>query len=187
MFPGVSAGASLLFQCFVLRSFLEFGSPWHSLLRFALLNDSLRWTLLCPNFYATHRGLRELDCLIRSQLSIFPQNRLPLRAILGHTTHLNSLFQQSHRSFCATILIFLLGCPTASVCRNSHTCHHTCIRIQTCNSSTREGARSHTTVLRKYFKGFFTRCSAFQSGKTRSSWSEICKAFFCQFESAPWK
>ena len=35
--------ASLLFQGFVLRSFLEFGSRI-SLLRFALLQDSLRWT-----------------------------------------------------------------------------------------------------------------------------------------------
>ena len=85
-FPGVSAGAPFLFSGFGLRSFLEFGSPWISLPRFALLNDSLRSTLLFPNFHATHRGLLELDCVIRSQLSIFPENRLSLRAIMGHTT-----------------------------------------------------------------------------------------------------
>ena len=38
---------------------------------------------------------RELDCVIRSQFSNFPQNRLFLRAILGHTTQLNILFQRS--------------------------------------------------------------------------------------------
>ena len=56
-FQGVSADAPLLVQGFVLRSFLEFGSPWISLLRFALLNESRRWTLLFPNFCVKHRGL----------------------------------------------------------------------------------------------------------------------------------
>ena len=55
--------------------------------------ESLRWTDLFPNFYATHRGLQEVDCVIRSQFSVFPQNRLSLRAIMGHTTQLNSVSQ----------------------------------------------------------------------------------------------
>ena len=55
-------------------------------------------------FYATHRGLRELDCVIRPQFSIFPQNRLSLRAIFGHTTQLNSLLQEGQRSLSATFL-----------------------------------------------------------------------------------
>ena len=91
-FPGVSAGAPLLLWGFVLRSFLEFGSPWMSLLRFALLNDSLRWTLYFPDFFRRmDRGLRKLDCVIRSQF--FSQNGHSLRAIMGHTNQLNSLFQ----------------------------------------------------------------------------------------------
>ena len=42
--------------------------------------------------------------MVRSHLSIFPQNKLFLPATTGHTTQLNSLFQSSHRSFCATFL-----------------------------------------------------------------------------------
>ena len=60
----VSAGESLLFQNFVLRSFIEFGSPRISLLSLALLHDSRRRTLLFPNICMTHRGLGELDCVI---------------------------------------------------------------------------------------------------------------------------
>ena len=102
--PGCSEGAPLLPEGFILRSFLEFGSPRNSLLKFAFLHDSLRWTLVFPNFCVMHRRLRELDCVIRSQLSIFPQSRISRWAFLGHTTQLNSLFQQGHRSFSATFL-----------------------------------------------------------------------------------
>ena len=144
--PGVSAGAPLLFQGFALRSFLEFWSPWISLLRCAILN-SLRWTLLVPNFHATHRGLRELDCVIRSQLSIFPQHRLSPRAIMGHTTQLNSPFQLSHRSFLRHLSLTFYWAAHQPQSVENYTCHHTCIRIQTCDSCTREGAISHTTVL----------------------------------------
>ena len=35
----------------------------------------------------------------------------------------------------------------------TQTCHHTCIRIQICGSCTREGARSHTTVLCTFLQG----------------------------------
>ena len=82
----VSAGASLLFAGFVLRPFFEFWSPRNSLQRFAFLHDSLRWTLSFRNFYVTHRALGEFDGVIRFQISIFPKNRLFLRATLGHTT-----------------------------------------------------------------------------------------------------
>ena len=84
--PCFSAGASFLFQGFVLHSFFEFLSPRNSLLRFKLLHDSLRWTLSFHYFHVTHRALGELDGVIRSQFSNFPQNTLFLRAILGNTT-----------------------------------------------------------------------------------------------------
>ena len=114
------------------------------------------WMIPCdgplfPNFYATHRGLRELDSAIRSQLSIFPQNRVSLRAIMWHTFQLNGLLQWNHWSFCAAIL-WLFWAAQEPQCVENYTCHPTYIRIQTCDSSTREGARSHTTVLCKFRK-----------------------------------
>ena len=61
------------------------------------------------------------------------QNRLSLRAILGHTTQLNSFNKATDPFFAPPFFDFLNGCPTASVCKK-YTCHHTCIRIQTCDS-----------------------------------------------------
>ena len=59
-----------------LAFFPQIWSPRNSLLRFALLHDSLRWTLSFPNFYVVPCALGEFDGVIRSQFSNFPQNRL---------------------------------------------------------------------------------------------------------------
>ena len=40
-------------------------------------------------------------------------------------------------------------------CVEKYTCHHTCIRIQTSDSSTQGGARSHTTVRCTLLQRFF--------------------------------
>ena len=92
-------------SCFRASScvlFLEFWSPRCSLLRYTFLHDSLRWTFSFLNFCVTHRGLGEFDCVIRSEFSNFLQDRILLRAILGHTDLLNSLLQYGHCSFSAT-------------------------------------------------------------------------------------
>ena len=64
-FSDVFSGAPLLSKGFILRPFLEIGSPRNSLLKLAFLNNSPPWTLHFHNFYVTHRGLCDLDSVSR--------------------------------------------------------------------------------------------------------------------------
>ena len=75
---------SAFFRVLCFFRVFRFSSSFFVVLR----DDSLRWTHLVPNFHAMNRGIWELDCVIRSQLSISPQNRLSLRGIMGHTTQI---------------------------------------------------------------------------------------------------
>ena len=115
--------ASLPLPCFVFRSFLQLLESTDFAQGSHFLNDSLRKTFLFPNFGVTHRGLRN-----PSQLSIVPQTFS--EGCLG-THNPIEWFWATHQ--CHWVEIY--------------TCHHTCIRIQSCGSNTRRSARSHTTVL----------------------------------------
>ena len=94
--------------------------PWISL---------LRWTLLFPEFFT-----RRIVAFENLTLSFDPN--LPLSRRIDFLwglswdtrTQLNGLFQNCHRSFCATYLWILFT--------KTYTCHHTCLRTQTCDSST---------------------------------------------------
>ena len=116
-FPGVSAGAPLLFRGFVLRSFVEFGT-----LDFAPVARTCEWfpalDLSLPEFK------RRIVVFENSPVwfdPIFPSSRngLFLRTILGHTSQLKS-FNEATDPCAPTFFDFLLGCPPASVCRNLH-------------------------------------------------------------------
>ena len=73
-------------------------------------------------------------------------------------------------------------------CVWNDTCHHTCIRIQTCNLGIREDALNlmeiPCTFLPKSFDTYFCLSIPKESLLVES---DICKAFFLQSESAPSK
>ena len=92
-----------MFKVFVLRSFLEFGHPWILLQRFALLNDSLRWTLLFPILKGRIVAIEILTVWFDPNCS-FSRRTFFLNAFLGHATPMNSFCPQRHQSFCATFL-----------------------------------------------------------------------------------
>ena len=70
------------------------------------------WMIPCDGpffswfFYVAHRGLRELDCMLWCQFSIFPQKRLSED---HHGTH----NPQGHQSFSATFLRLLTELSTS--------------------------------------------------------------------------
>ena len=144
--PCVSTSASLLIQGFIFRSFLEFCTSRNSLLRYTFLLDSLRLTLSFPISCVTHRGLREHDCVIWSQLPNFPQITLFLRTILGHTTHMNVLFQTGHWPFFRHFSLTFYCAAHPPQCVWNDNGHLSCIRTQTCYSGKWEGAINHMTV-----------------------------------------
>ena len=99
----------------------------------------------------------------------FPAKRLSLKAIMGHTTQLNTLFQYSNRSFAPPVFDFLLGCPPASVCRKLHLSPHWQSRFRLviqANGMVPEITRRFCASSSKIF---FTRSFAFQSWRTFSS------------------
>ena len=95
------------------------------------------WMIRCDGPFlsrfscATHRGFRQLDCVIRSQLSISHS----IDFLWGRSSDTQPdpiIFQWSHRSFCATFLWLFTGLPAHQPRRvETYNCHHTCIRIQT--------------------------------------------------------
>ena len=152
--PCASGGVSFLLQGFLPCPFLKSGSARIAIVRFTLLNDVSRWALSFPNYYVVSCALGELDGVIRSHFSNFPQIRLFLMAILGNTTRLNSLSQRSHCSFPPLVFDFLLGCSPASV--PEKTTDILFIRIQTCKFMHTGGCHeSHDGSVHFSFKTFF--------------------------------
>ena len=118
--PCYSEGASFLVRGFTLCSFLKSGSARIALMRFALLNDASRWTLCLPNFFVVPRALGEFDGVIWPQFSFFPWNRNSRIRILRYTTQMCRLFNNATDLFTPLLFDSLLGCPSASTCRNLH-------------------------------------------------------------------
>ena len=59
-------------QGFVLCPLLKLEGARIALVRFAVLNDALRWTPSFPNFSVVPRAIGEIDGVIKSQFSFFP-------------------------------------------------------------------------------------------------------------------
>ena len=127
------------------------------------------WMIPCDGPFFSRRILafENLTVWFDTNFPLSPQNRLSLRAIMGHNPIESSLTTKPIVLRHLSLTLFT-SCPTASVCRKLHFVH-TCIKIQTCDSSAREGARSDTMVLCTFTKEIFTRFSAFQCWRTLSS------------------
>ena len=170
----VSAGASIQFQCFVLRSFLEFfgahGTP--EVIHFCM--TPCHGPHSFPNFCVTHRGLRELDCVIWSQLSNFLQNGLVLWALSWDTQPFWIFFLSVMPLilFPATFLWLFTGAAhQPRVCLKWQRSR---IRIQTCDSGTRERAhKSHDGSAHFPFRKSLHGLLPFNPEGLCSSWTAI--------------
>ena len=69
--PCFSAGASFLWKSFLKCPVLDCWRKRIAIWRFALLHNSLRWTLSFPNF-CVPCALGEVDAVVRSQFSPLP-------------------------------------------------------------------------------------------------------------------
>ena len=69
-FRCISVGASFVLQGFFLRSVLEVRSTKTTLMRFAHLNNSMRWNLSFPNFF-TWRQVPFETCTLRFGFKVF--------------------------------------------------------------------------------------------------------------------
>ena len=108
--PGCFASAPLLPEDFILRGFLEIWSPRNSLLKFALLNDSLRWNLLFPIF------LRDASWPSRAWLcDSIPLSHVPAEWTFSEGNLWTHNFQ-GHGSFSVPLLRPFAGLPPASAC-----------------------------------------------------------------------
>ena len=115
-FLGVSADAPLLFKGFVLRSYLEFGNPWISILRFALLSDPCDGSFFSQNFTRRIVVFENLNVWFDPN---FPfSRRIDFLWVLSWDTQPNWIvsINKATDAFAPPFFDFLLGCPRASVC-----------------------------------------------------------------------
>ena len=163
-------------------------SDWHEIL-FALrakrfrVNDLIPLPVVMP-FLRNGRTYRLSKPTGAIRHFIFAQNRLSLRSIMGHTTQLNGLFQKPP-ILLRHLSLTLYWADQQPQCVENYTCHHTCIQIQTFDPSTREGARSHTTVLCTFLQGkiYMVFCLSILKDSLLSN-CHLCKAFFSRSVSA---
>ena len=128
---------------------IEFWSPQNSLLTYTFLHDSLRWTLSFPIFSWRIVVLENLAWFdphfsISHRLGFF-------WGLSWDTTQLNSLSQQGHWFFWAIFLWIFTGHQPQ--CVWNYNGHHSCIRIQICDSGIREDAINHTMVPCAFLPG----------------------------------